>query len=357
MNILLFVAGLALLIVGAEALVKGASRLAANVGVSPLVIGLTVVAFGTSSPELAVSIKAAFAGNADIAMGNVIGSNIFNVLFILGLSAMIIPLSVVQQLVRFDVPIMIVMSLLVLLLALDHNIGRVDGLFFLLTLLVYVGFLIYKSRNETAEVKNEYAGVYENAGETGLTWVKNVMLVIFGLGMLVLGSRWLVESAVSFARYLGVSELVVGLTIISAGTSLPEVVTSVIAALRGERDIAVGNVIGSNLFNIMGVLGAAAALSPDGIEVSAAIIGFDIPVMIAVAFACLPIFMTDGVISRKEGLAMFFYYIAYTLYLVMAATHHDQLTNFSAAMMYFVIPITALTLLVITIRKLKRSAD
>lgn len=353
MSILLFVVGLGFLIIGAEALVRGASRMAAVLGISPLVIGLTVVAFGTSSPELAVSVKSALSGQANIAMGNVVGSNIFNVLFILGLSALITPLIVSQQLVRLDVPLMIVLSVVVLLLSLDKTLGLVDGVMLVMGLLTYVGYLIYQSRRETIAVKEEFGGESVAEGHTQGIWLKNISLVIGGLVLLVLGSRWLVDSAVSFAEYLGISDLVVGLTIVAAGTSLPEVVTSVIAALRGERDIAVGNVVGSNIFNIMGVLGIASIVAPTGIEVSTAVIGFDLPVMIAVALACLPIFFTGGIISRQEGALLLGYYVAYTLYLVLAASHHDALPEFSAVMLYFVIPLTLVTVFIVTLREIR----
>lgn len=345
MAIALFGAGLLFLIVGAEALVRGASRLAAAFGLSPLIIGLTVVAFGTSSPELAVSIKAALSGQAEIAVGNVIGSNVFNVLFILGISALIVPLVVTQQLVRLDVPLMIGLSVVVLLLSLDGRFGRIDGVLLFGGLLVYVGFLIRQGRREGAAAGAEAGGQDGNEGGATTGPMRNAGLVVAGLVLLVLGSRWLVDGAVTFAVYLGVSELIIGLTIVAAGTSLPEVVTSIVAALRGERDIAVGNVVGSNLFNIMGVLGLAGILAPAGIGVSPAVIGFDIPVMIAVALACLPIFFTGGAISRAEGALLVGYYLAYTLYLVLAASHHDALAGFTAVMLYFVIPLTAASLL------------
>lgn len=342
MAIVLFVAGLLFLIVGAEALVRGASRLAAVFGLSPLVIGLTVVAFGTSSPELAVSIKAALSGQAEIAVGNVVGSNIFNVLFILGISALIVPLVVTQQLVRLDVPLMIGLSVIVLLLSLDARFGRIDGLLLFAGLVVYIGVLIRKGKRETAGAGAESGGEDGAAERTG--GVRSTGLVVVGLVLLVLGSRWLVDGAVTFAVHLGVSELIIGLTIVAAGTSLPEVVTSIVAAMRGERDIAVGNVVGSNIFNIMGVLGLAGIVAPAGIEVSSAVVGFDIPVMIAVALACLPIFFTGGVISRTEGALLVGFYAAYTAYLVLAASHHDALAGFTAVMLYFVIPLTVASL-------------
>jgi len=354
MAIFLFIVGLAFLIVGAEALVRGASRLATILGISPLVIGLTVVAFGTSSPELAVSIKSALSGQASIAVGNVVGSNIFNVLFILGLSAMIVPLVVAQQLVRLDVPLMIALSILVLVLSLDENLSRGNGLLLVAGLVVYFWFLIYQSRRESAGVKEEHAKKFGNDGSAKTSRLKDIGMIAGGLALLVIGSRWLVDSAVDFARYLGVSELVVGLTIVAAGTPLPEVVTSVVAALRGERDIAVGNVVGSNLFNLMGVLGLASVVAPAGMAVSPAVIGFDLPVMIAVALVCLPMFFTRGVISRQEGTLLLGYYVAYTLYLVLAASQHDALPRFSLAMVYFVIPLTVVFLVITALRELRR---
>jgi cation:H+ antiporter len=353
MAILLFVIGLGFLILGAEALVRGASRLAAAIGISPLVIGLTVVAFGTSSPELAVSVKSALSAQPNIALGNVVGSNIFNVLFILGLSALIVPLVVSQQLVRLDVPLMIALSVIVLILSLDANLSRTDGIMLVAVLVIYVWFLIYQSRRENIAIQEEYAKEFGTEKRARGNTVNNIGMVLGGLVLLVLGSRWLVDSAVSFAQYLEVSELVIGLTIIAAGTSLPEVVTSVIAAIRGERDIAVGNVVGSNIFNIMGVLGFTSIVAPTGIEVSTAVIGFDMPVMIAVALACLPIFFTGGVISRQEGALLLGYYVAYTLYLILAASHHDTLPGFSAVMLYFVIPLTVVTLIIAALREMR----
>jgi len=353
MVIVMFIAGLLLLIVGAETLVRGASRLAAALGIAPLVIGLTVVAFGTSSPELAVSIKAAFSGQGSIAMGNVVGSNIFNILFILGLSALIAPLVVAQQLVRLDVPLMIGLSVLVLLFGLDGKIGRIEGILLVAGLAFYIVFLISQSRKESMAVQDEYTQEFKADRLTKTGWLWNIGLVLGGLGLLVLGSRWMVDGAVSMAQFMGVSEEVIGLTIVAAGTSLPEVVTSVIAAMRGKVDIAVGNVVGSNIFNIMAVLGLTSVVAPEGIAVSSALIRFDIPIMILVAFACLPIFFTEGRISRSEGAVLFGYYIAYTLYLIFAAAHHAALPRFSAVMLYFMIPLTVLTLIIIAARELR----
>jgi cation:H+ antiporter len=340
------VAGLAVLTVGAEVLVRGASRLAAAVGISPLVIGLTVVAFGTSSPEMAVSVSSALQGQAgaDIAVGNVVGSNIFNVLLILGLSAVVAPLIVSQQLVRVDVPIMIGVSVLLLIMALDGNVSRLEGVLLFAGVIAYTTFAIYQGRKESKAVEEEYAREFgekpRGAGQIAL----NVAFVVAGLALLVLGSNWFVNGAIALARAFGVSELVIGLTIVAAGTSMPEVATSVMASIKGEREIAVGNVVGSNLFNILAVLGLSAIVAPVGVNVAPAAFDFDIPVMIAVAVACLPIFFTGYTIARWEGFVFLGYYVAYTSYLLLAANQHDALPLFSNVMFFFVIPITVLTL-------------
>jgi cation:H+ antiporter len=348
-------AGLVFLTVGAEWLVRGAARFAASVGVSPLVVGLTVVAFGTSAPEMAVSVKAALDGNAGIAVGNVVGSNIFNVLFILGVSALIVPLAVSQQLIRFDVPLMVGVSALLWALGWDGLYHRVEGLFLLAGLALYTGFLIYESKKENAEVKSEFAQEFGKKEKTARDRLLDLVLVLGGLGLLVWGSRWLVKGAVTLALSFGVSDLVIGLTIIAAGTSLPEVVTSVVASIKGERDIAVGNVVGSNLFNILGVLGMSAVAAPAGVEVSAAVNSFDIPVMIAAAFACLPIFFTGGTISRWEGALLLGYYVLYTVYLILAATQHDALHAVGRTTLFFIVPLTALTLLVTTLQAWRKN--
>jgi len=352
----LFVAGLILLVIGAEALVRGASRLAAIMGISPLIIGLTVVAFGTSAPELAVSVNASLKGQADIALGNVVGSNIFNVLFILGVSAAITPLAVSRQLIRLDVPVMIGVSILTLLFGFDGNISHWEGGILFSGIIIYTAFLIYQSKKERNGNKDEFTIEYGiSNGKSVRQWVINPVLIVAGLGMLVLGSRWLVDSSVTIAQALGVSQLVIGLTIIAAGTSLPEVATSIIASIRGERDIAVGNVIGSNIFNILSVLGMASVVSPHGIQVSGAALRFDIPVMIAVAVACLPIF-TDYVIARWEGLLFVGYYVAYTSYLILAAIQHVTLSFYSQMMFLFVVPITLITLIIVKLYAFKKRA-
>jgi len=342
----LFLGGLVALVIGAEMLVRGASRLALSLGISPLVVGLTIVAIGTSAPEVAVSVGAALDGQTDIAVGNVVGSNIFNVLLILGVSALIIPLVVNAQIVRQEVPIMIGASLLLLTFGLDGQVGRVESGALLALLVAYIVFLIVQSRRkEAAELALKAApGIDEAAGKTSL--MRQLLLIGGGLGLLVLGSSWLVDASIALAQAIGVSDLVIGLTIVAAGTSMPEVATSIMAAIRKERDIAIGNVVGSNIFNILGCLGLAGVVSSNGLPLAQSVLNFDLWVMLAVAFACLPVFLTGRTIARWEGGVFIFYYIAYVTYLILAAQQHDSLGAFSGVMLGFVVPITVVTLVV-----------
>ncbi len=353
MTFLLIAVGLAALVVGAEALVRGASKLALSFGISPLVVGLTVVALGTSSPEVAVTADAVLAGKGDLALGNVVGSNIFNVLFILGISAVITPLLVAQQLIRQEVPIMIGTSLLLFVLALDRSIGRAEGLLLSVLLVAYVVFLIRQSRNANRALRDEAASEVSRmtAGGWDDRLPVQLLLIAGGLGLLVLGADWFVDGATRIARSFGISELVIGLTIVAGGTSMPEVATSILAAVRGERDIAVGNVVGSNIFNILGCLGISAVLAPASLTVAESMVAFDIPAMMAVAIACLPIFFTGNTISRWEGGVFLGYYVAYTTYLVLSARQHDAIDEFGLVMRWVVIPLTVVTLAVVMYRR------
>lgn len=334
-------AGLILLVGGGELLVRGAARLATIYGLSPLVIGLTIVAFGTSAPELAVSLQAIRAGAGDVAVGNVIGSNIFNILFILGASAILVPLTVTRRLIWIEVPIVIGVSLLVVLFALDGRIGSVDGLVLLGVAIFYTGWLLRTSSADATVEEGGEAGRSEGAGAFA-----SAMTALAGLGLLVLGARWLVQGAVAIAQAFGVSDVVIGLTIIAAGTSLPEVAASIVAALRGQRDMAIGNVLGSNIFNLTVILGIT-AMAGDGLGIAPGVLHFDLVVMTAVAAACLPIFFTGHTIARWEGALFLGYYAAYTLYLVLHTTNHEMLPAFRDAMVFFALPITLITLLVL----------
>lgn len=344
------IAGLVLLVIGAEFLVKGASRVAAILQIPPLIIGLTIVAYGTSAPEMSVSIMSSFSEQgADIAMGNVMGSNICNILLVLGLSSVVAPLVVTKQIIRSDVPIMIGVSLLLFVFALDGQLSKVDSIILFIGGVLYTLSLIYQSSKQGPE-QDEFTEEYGFSGEvTPTLWLKNIAFIIGGSSLLILGSRWLVNSAVTIAEYFQVSKLLIGLTIIALGTSLPELATSVIASLRGERDIAVGNVLGSNIFNILAVLGIAGTIAPNGINVSPAVINFSAPVAIAVAFACLPIFYSGKQIDRWEGLLFLFYYLAYNGYLILDAIDHQILPLYVNVMLFAIIPLTILGLVIATI--------
>lgn len=349
-TIFLFIAGLIVLIVGADLLVRGASRLAAAFGVSPLVIGLTIVAIGTASPEIAVSLRAAVNGQGDLTLGNVLGSNIFNILFILGITAVFAPIVIAEQLIRKDAPILLGVSLLAFGLAFDGNMGLFDGIILLSCVAGYTFFAIRQSRLESSEVQNEYAQEFaEKESRTLDNRLTNISFILAGLSLLVLGSGWLVDSAVIVARILGVSELVIGLTIIAVGTSLPEVATSIIAVLKRESDIAVGNAVGSNIFNLLGVLGLGALIAPDGIPVTGRVLQFDFLVMVFVALVTLPIFYIDSRISRLEGALLFGYYISYITYVVLDAMNSSALPAVTLFIIFFT-PITFIALMVAAVR-------
>lgn len=352
-TILLFLAGLITLIFGADLLVRGASRLAAAFGVSPLVIGLTIVAIGTASPEIAVSLQAAAAGQGDLTLGNVLGSNIFNILFILGVTSLAAPIVIAKQLIRKDAPIMLGISLLTLLLALDGKLGGVDGTVLLLGLIVYTVFALRQSGQESKEVQKEYAQEFApKEPRTVRGTIVNLVFILIGLALLVLGSNWLVKSATQIATSLGVSELVIGLTIVAVGTSLPEVATSVIAALKQESDIAVGNAVGSNIFNLLGVLGLGALVAPNGITVASRVLQFDLPVMAFVALITLPVFYIDSRISRLEGGLLLAYYLIYVIYIIMRAAESPALP-ITLTFIAFFVPLTFLALVTIAFRSMR----
>jgi cation:H+ antiporter len=355
MTVMLLVLGFAGLLLGAELLVRAAVRLSFAMGLSPLVVGLTVVAFGTSAPEMAATIVASTQGRSDLAFGNVLGSNTFNVLFILGLSAAITPLVVAQKLVRIDVPLMIGMALIVSALALDGRIARFEGMILLVGLIAYIVFAIRRSPAESPEVQEAYERqLRRKKRRTRWRLLADAGWFLLGLGLLVGGSRAVVAGAVALARALGISELLVGLTVIAVGTSLPEVATSLLAALRGHRDIAAGNVIGSNIFNLLGVLGLAGVLAPKGVVVSRVALTVDLPVMLAACVACLPIFVTGYRISRGEGVLLFAHYMTYATFLGLDAIEHPIVPLFRGVMLFVVIPLSALTLLVIFARTTQR---
>ena len=326
-TVLAFVGGLVLLVAGADTLVRGAATLATRLGVSSVVVGLTVVAFGTSAPELVVSLDAALSDQPGIALGNVVGSNTVNVLCILGVSAVIGGLLVAQRLLRREIPIMVAVLVALGVMALDGRIGTLDGLLLVGAMAVYMAWLLTVARRERPDVLAEYDTEVETlerpVAARPVWWL--VTQIIGGLVLLVVGGRLLVTAATDAATALGVSELVIGLTVVAVGTSLPELATSVLAAIRGERDIAVANVVGSNIFNVLTVLGIS-AIAGGSIAVSDAARRVDIPVMIAAAIILVPMCWSRFSIARWEGIVLVLFYVAYVAYLVLDAAGHDGAT-------------------------------
>lgn len=342
MTWLLLIMGLVLLVVGADLLVRGAARLAANFGIPALVIGLTVVAFGTSAPELAVSVKAAFSGQAELAIANVVGSNIFNVLFILGAAALISPLIISQQLIRQDVPVMVAVSVIALLMTLDGTINKLDAAILTLGLIGYTTFLFLQGKKQGADAPdNDVDAMLKTKAPT---W-QNLLILVGGLILLILGARWLVQSAVDIAFAWGVNEAVIGLTIVAIGTSLPEVMTSIVATLRGERDIAVGNVVGSNIFNILCVLGISGLVSPTPLLAGMQLAQIDIPVMLGVAVLCVPLFFVGSILNRIEGILFLLLYVFYVWYLIAMALSLNYLPTLQNGILYGLIPVVVIYIL------------
>ena len=314
LTLLFLLLGLVLLYFGAEGLVRGSSSLALRLGVGPLLVGLTVVAFGTSAPEMMVSVKAAYMGQGDISVGNVVGSNICNIGLILGFSALIVPIKVASQIVRVDTPIMIGVTALAIALLYDGSLSRTEGVVFFLLLIVYIVFSIRLAKKQAADPLAQEFSDEVKISKSGVAI--DVLMVIGGLVMLVFGAQFLVDAAIEIAKAFGLSEAVIGLTIVAIGTSLPEFATSLIAAIKKEADIAVGNIVGSNIFNILGILGLSATITPLS---SAGITGLDLGVMAVFALA-LWIFSRSGQsISRIEGVVLILAYGGYIAWLVSRA--------------------------------------
>ena len=347
LSVLELLGGLLLLIAGAELMVRAAVRLAARLHVRPLIIGLTIVALGSSAPQMAVSLQAMLAHNQDIAVGSVIGSSIFNILVILGLSALIIPLRVSRQVVRLDIPLMIGASLLVCLLAWNEELSRTDGIILLAALVLYLGLLLRQSQHSARPHSSQPT-------TPRAPWVSSLLMIIAGLAMLVYAGHLLLGAAVSVATDLGLSERIIGLTVVAVSTSLPVLATSLIAALRGQREIAVGNVIGSNLFNLLGVLGLTALVAPAPLSVSPNALDFDLPVMLGVAVLCLPVFYSGYRVTRAEGLLFLGLYLAYGLHVVSFTTGMPLAGKLEHLMLIFVLPALVAFLLFTSLRAWRR---
>lgn len=357
LDIARIVAGLILLVAGGEVLVRGASSLASRMGISPLVVGLTVVSVATSAPELAVTVGAVLDGQPDLAVGNVVGSNIANVLLILGIAALVLPLAVREQLVKIDVPVMVGLSVVLLLVALDGRISTLEGGLLLLAMAVHTVVTVVAGRRaERAAVRKRRGTAAEDGGGRPLRVPVALLFVLLGVALLVGGANLLVTGAVSIAEGLGVSSLVIGLTVVAVGTSLPELAASVIAAVRGERDLAVGNVVGSCIANIGLVLGLPALLAPVGLPVPAAAISLDIPILVATSIALAPVVLSGFTVARWEGGLFVALYLAYTAFVVLNATRHAALEGFETVMVLFVLPLVGLTLLVTAGRELRTLA-
>ncbi len=309
-EVVLVVAGIAALYLGAEWLVKGSTRLARSLGVSPIVAGLTVVALGTSAPELVVAIVAALRGSGDLAVGNVMGSNLANIGLILGITAVITPLKVSDRAVRREVPIMLAVTLLVYPILQDLRLDRQDGLILLGMLATYLAFAFYTGEGEKTD---EERGQEED--RVPITMLKDLGLIAAGAIGLMLGGQSLVEGAVLVARDFGISEVVIGLSVVAIGTSLPELATSLTAALKGECDIAVGNVIGSNIFNLAAVLGVASLVRP--FDVAASVMTRQLPAVIALSIFAFPLLRSHNVISRREGIFLLMGYVGLGVWVIV----------------------------------------
>ncbi len=323
-SILILILSLALLIIGAESLVRGASTLARRFGLSSFFIGLTIVGFGTSTPELFASVTAALEGYGDIAVGNCVGSNIFNIAVILGITAIIAPIPIQAELVRKEVKLIILVALVPFLTLLTGgNIERWLGLLMVIGLIAYITRGYFIGRQEGANVAQEVDRELQQATRLPLIerlqqfLAVQLLLILAGLGLLMLGAALLVDSSVALARSMGLSELVIGLTIVAAGTSMPELVTSFVAALRKQSDLSVGNVLGSNIFNILGILGVTSVIRPQ--MVGDQVLMLDAPMMLLVSLAALPIMMSGRRIARGEGALLVIGYIAYVVVLIVFA--------------------------------------
>jgi len=339
-----------LLIIGAELSVRAAVGLAVILHTRPLFLGLTVVALGSSAPQMAVGLQAAFSSSSDIAIGSVIGSTIFNALVTLGLAALIIPLRVARQLVRVDIPLMIAATALVAALAWNGVLSRLDGMILLLALGGYMVIVLRQFAHGT----RHFSPAPDRSKHRIRPLIGRVAMMIGGLVLMIYGSHFLVSAATVIAQDLGLSERVIGLTVIGIATSLPALMTSLIAALRGERDIAVGNVIGSNLFNLLGVLGATALISPEPLSISPNALVFDLPVMLGAAALTLPLFYSGYRVTRIEGLLLLALYVVYGLHIVSFTTGMPLADRLENLMIHYVLPLLAVGVAINTVRAWRR---
>ncbi|MGP4054794.1 calcium/sodium antiporter [Mycobacterium sp. 4D054] len=321
-----FLIGLAVLIAGAEIMVRGGAVVAARLGISPIIIGLTVVSIGTSMPELAVGVVSAGGGNGALAVGNIAGTNVVNILLILGLSALLVPLSLQMRTNRFELPMMAAAALLLWALAADGRLSRLDGAILVTAAVGYTAAVIWSARRESRAIAEEFAAefgtepVQATVTDVRRRTMTHVGMTIGGIVVVVIGADWLVDGAVGMARQFGVSDALIGLTVVAIGTSAPELVTTVVTTVRGDRDIAIGNLIGSSIYNILLILGVTCLVPAEGLWLPSSLVDIDIPIMVAVALICIPIFLSGRRVSRAEGGGMVGAYLAYLGFLLAAQT-------------------------------------
>ena len=323
-SILLFFIGLVIITIGAELLLKGASKIASLLGIRPIVIGLTVVSIGTSLPELAVGIAAIQDGAADMAIGNIAGTNLVNILFILGLSAAIKPFKLQIKAIKFEMFVMIFAAVLLLIFCIDGILSYWNGLMMLILGIAYLILIVRRSKKEDKKIQDEYDEEYHLDTQQGkrraLVWLKNIGFLIIGIAGTIWGADLLVSGATSIAKTLGLSDAIIGLTIIAIGTSAPELITTLVATFKGDRDVAVGNLIGSCITNILIILSITTLFVPEGLQVNKDILWFDLPLAALVAFACYPVFKSDQKISRTEGIIFASSYVVYIIFLLYFRT-------------------------------------
>lgn len=322
MALLWCLVGLAALIAGSEVLVRQGTRLAVQAGIPPVVVGLTVVALGTSAPELAVGIEAALMGKGALAVGNIAGTNTFNILFILGLSALLRPVVLHARTPRFDLPVMVAAAAVLFLMALDGVLTRTEGALLLTAAAAYTVGVVVTARQEGRKVKAEFAREFaddrKQAREEGAFGLfKSFVWLCVSIAIVVKGADLLVAGASDLARQMGVTEAFIGLTIVAIGTSAPELVTTIVSTVRNERDIAIGNLIGSSIYNILAILGVTAMFPKDGIQVERHLVWVHIPVTLAAALACIPVFMSGNRVTKREGGLFLAAYAVYFAYLVL----------------------------------------
>lgn len=320
-----FLGGLALVVLGAELLLKSATRIANLLHISPIVIGLTVVAIGTSLPELAVGITAATEGKGALAVGNVAGANIMVLLLVLGLSAAIAPLPIHPHSLRLEVPAMIGAALALLIMSIDGQLTRTEGALLVLAAGFYTALIVQSSRRDRRAVAAEFIHEFANTplppqAQRRQSFIGHTVLLALAIALTIVGADWLVAGASALAQAFGVSDAVIGLSIVALGTSSPELITTVVATLRGDRDVAIGNLLGSGVYNILAILGAVMLAAPQPIDVSRELLLIDLPVAAAVALVCLPVLRSGHRISRLEGLGFVMAYLAYMGLLLLTRT-------------------------------------